>query len=102
MMGLGALAIIFIQDVPSIIKYDSGARTAIIYAALLGIVGSAFATMLFYILIKRAGPIFAALVTYGIPIVAILWGVLAQENVTWIQFVCLGIILSGVFLANKN
>ena len=101
-MSFGALAVLIMHEVPSILMHDEGARISIVYAALLGIVGSAFATVLFYILIKRAGALFAALVTYGIPVVAIIWGVVANEDVTWIQVACLGIILSGVFLANKS
>ncbi|MDQ3682477.1 MAG: DMT family transporter [Bacteroidota bacterium] len=60
-----AAIIMWQQHVFSIAKYDQGARISIVYAGLLGIVGSAFATALFYILIKRAGGLFASLVTYA-------------------------------------
>ena len=60
------------------------------------------ATFLFYILIKKAGAVFASLVTYGIPIVAILWGIAFKEEVTFLQMSCLAIILSGVYLANRS
>lgn len=75
---------------------------AVLYAVALGVIGSAFATALFYILIKRAGGLFASLVTYGIPVVAIFWGVMAGEHVTAIQVGCLALILGGVYLANRN
>lgn len=71
-------------------------------AVLLGIMGSAVATVFFYALIKRAGGLFASLVTYGIPVIAILWGLWAQENITGIQIGCLGLILGGVYLANRS
>ncbi len=90
------------QHVFSIAKYDQEARISIVYAGLLGIVGSAFASALFYILIKRAGGLFASLVTYGIPAVAIFWSVIANENVTILQISCLALILGGVYLANRN
>ncbi len=77
------------------------ARRAIIYAAALGVVGSAMATAMFYVLIKRAGGLFASLVTYGIPVVAIFWGIMAGEDVTFLQVGCLGLILAGVYLANR-
>jgi len=54
---------------------ETAVQWAIVETAILGVVGSAIATVLFYILIKRAGGIFAALVTYGVPFVGILWGV---------------------------
>ena len=94
--------ILWQQNVFSIAKYDEGARLSIIYAGLLGIVGSAFATALFYILIKKAGGLFAALVTYGIPVVAIFWGLVAHETVTILQISCLALILGGVYLANRD
>ena len=90
------------QNVFNMWADDPGARSSLIYAALLGIVGSAIATALFYILIKRAGGLFASLVTYGIPVIAIFWGILDNEQVTLIQVGCLGLILSGVYLANRS
>ena len=76
-------------------------RNAVIASALLGIVGSAIATAFFYMLVKRAGGLFASLVTYGIPFVAIIWGMADGEIINWVEFVCLGIILLGVYLANR-
>jgi drug/metabolite transporter (DMT)-like permease len=90
------------HDVPSMIRYDEAARWSVIAIALLGVVGSAIATAFFYILIKRAGGLFASLVTYAIPVVAIFWGMLAGEIVTLVQVACLTLILGGVYLANKK
>ncbi len=101
-MALFAGYVMWVQDLPSIIQYDTGALPAIVYASLLGIVGSAIATALFYILIKRAGGLFASLVTYAIPVVGIFWGSLDGENITIVQISCLAIILSGVYLAGKT
>ncbi len=69
-------------------------------AALLGILGTAIASVLFYMLLKRAGPIMASMVTYGIPFVAIFWGLMAGEGINPMQTAGLVIILSGVYLAN--
>ncbi len=71
-------------------------------AVILGLFGTALATIIFYILIKRAGAIFSSMVTYGIPFVAIFWGILFHEDVTWKQIFCLGLILVGVYVANRN
>jgi drug/metabolite transporter (DMT)-like permease len=80
---------------------NPGLRKAIAASALLGIMGSAIATALFYILVQKAGALFASLVTYGIPFVALFWGFINKEKITWIQVICLGIILFGVYLANR-
>ncbi|WP_439505443.1 DMT family transporter [Sediminibacterium sp.] len=71
-------------------------------SAILGIFGTAVASVLFYMLVKRAGALFASMVTYGIPFVAIGWGIWGGEQVNLIQVSCCGIILVGVYLANKR
>ena len=88
------------QDFLQLAFDEIAVQWAIVETAILGVVGSAIATILFYILIKRAGGIFAALVTYGVPFIGILWGVLDGEKITIKQVGCLGIILLGVYLAN--
>ncbi|MFY7964969.1 MAG: DMT family transporter [Chitinophagaceae bacterium] len=70
-------------------------------ASVLGVLGTAIASILFYMLMKRAGGIFASTVTYGIPFVAIAWGLINYENITSLHFVGLLVILGGVYLANK-
>lgn len=73
---------------------------AVIASSLLGIVASAIATALFYILVTKAGGLFASLVTYGVPFVALFWGFIYGEKISWIEIVCLGLILSGVYIVN--
>ena len=74
---------------------------AVLISVGLGIVGSAIATAMFYTLVQRAGGLFASLVTYGIPFIALFWGFIDGEKITWIEIICLGIILLGVYLANR-
>jgi drug/metabolite transporter (DMT)-like permease len=71
-------------------------------AAVLGIFGTAIASIIFYMLVKRAGAIFASMVTYGIPVVAIILGIFYQEKVGWKQVACLALILLGVYVANRK
>lgn len=71
-------------------------------ACLLGVAGTAVATIIFYMLVKRAGGIFASMVTYGIPFIAIGWGIIFGEQFGWLQLACLLIILLGVYWVNKK
>ena len=73
-----------------------------VYTLILGVIGTAAATVIFYMLIKRAGIVFSSMVTYAIPIVAVFWGILYGEQVGWKQIACLLIILTGVYVANKS
>ena len=71
-------------------------------SCLLGIVGTSIATILFYFLVKRAGILFGSLVTYGIPVVAVAWGLLDGESLNIMQVGCLGLILLGVYIVNRG
>jgi len=71
-------------------------------ASILGIFGTAVASIIFYMLVKRAGAVFASMVTYGIPVIAIVWGIIYHEEVGWKQVACLGVILFGVYFANRK
>ncbi|MBK7734876.1 MAG: DMT family transporter [Chitinophagaceae bacterium] len=71
-------------------------------ACILGWAGTALASVLFYKLIKQAGIVFSSMVTYGIPVVAIIWGMLYGEDVGIAQWSCMFIILLGVFLATRK
>lgn len=72
------------------------------YSVILGIMGTALASVIFYILIKRAGAVFSSMVTYGIPFVAIIWGIIYGEQVGWKQVIGLLVILTGVYVANRK
>lgn len=80
---------------------DYNIQWATINSVFLGIVASSIATVLFYMLVQKAGGLFASLVTYGIPFVALFWGVIYRESITFIKIISLAIILLGVFLANR-
>ncbi len=74
---------------------------ATLISLFLGVVSTAAASVIFYLLMKRAGPVFASMVTYGIPFVALGWGLLDGETVTYTQVEGLLVILLGVRIANK-
>ncbi|MGG7036388.1 MAG: DMT family transporter [Flavobacterium sp.] len=75
---------------------------AIMYIAILGVVGTGIATIVFYRLIQISSPVFASSVTYLIPVVAFMWGMFDNEMLTSLQFSGAFIILIGVYLANKK
>ncbi len=80
---------------------NSEVQWAVFNCILLGIVGSAFATFLFYVLVQKVNGLFASLVTYGIPFVALFRGFMDGEIISITTLVCLAIILTGVYLANR-
>ncbi len=111
-LNIASLAFVFLIIPCIIILYltgyfslsftDKHVLTSTLASFVLGVMGTAIASILFYMLVKRAGTLFASMVTYGIPFIAVLWGVLYGEQVTILQIGCLGIILAGVYLVNKK
>ncbi len=75
---------------------------SLVHITILAILGTAFAKTLFNKLIQMSSPLFATSVTYLIPIVAVFWGLLDNENLTIIQLIAGIIILLGVYLANRK
>ncbi|GGI56093.1 DMT family transporter [Winogradskyella haliclonae] len=75
---------------------------AIICVAILSIFGTALAKVLFNKLIQISTPVFATSVTYLMPIVALIWGLLDGENFTPLQGIATLIILAGVYIANRK
>lgn len=102
MMIIPGVVALYFTDFFQLDFKDQVVQWAILNTAVLGIVGSAIATGLFYILLQKGGGLFASLVTYGIPFVALFWGFLDGEKITLITIISLFIILAGVFLANRG
>ncbi len=81
---------------------QAGAGIALVYALILGIVGTAMATILFNRLLQLTHPVFASSVTYLIPIFAFLWGFADGESIGVQHLLGMAIILIGVYLVNKS
>jgi drug/metabolite transporter (DMT)-like permease len=97
-----ALCVLFFTDYFKLPLAEHKYMIGTLASCVLGILGTALASVLFYMLVKRAGGLFASLVTYGIPFVAIAWGIYDGEHVTYLHIIALLIILLGVYIANRN
>lgn len=72
------------------------------YLLALAILGTSLANIYFNRLIHLSTPVFAASVTYTIPLVAVLWGFWDGEKINIFQLLGGLIILLGVWLVNKK
>lgn len=68
----------------------------------LGVGATAFGSVIFYMLLKRAGAVFSSLVMYGMPFVALFWGLVLGEHITTLQVAGLAIILGGVYISSRS
>tara|TARA_B100000902_G_scaffold26207_2_gene31514 strand:+ start:5899 stop:6777 length:879 start_codon:yes stop_codon:yes gene_type:complete len=72
------------------------------YVFVLGVLGTSIATIVFYNLIKIKDTVFASMVTYLMPIVAIIFGVIDGEIINVIQLFGMALIMTGVFINGKK
>ncbi len=75
---------------------------SIVYIVILSFFGTALAKVLFNSLIQISTPVFASSVTYLMPIIAVIWGLLDGERFSLMQGLATVIILIGVYLANRR
>lgn len=96
-----ALVVLLSTDFISVL-HQPNVQHALLFVAVLGVVGTGIANILFFKLIQISSPVFATSVTYLIPIVAFFWGLLDGEMLTPIQFVGAFVVLLGVYLSSKK
>lgn len=104
-LSLNAIPALIVLYFTGYFKYDlmdHGILFSTGYSCILGICGTAIASVMFYMLIKRSGTVFSSMVTYAIPLVAIGWGIVYGEKIGWKQIGSLVIILAGVYVANRK
>jgi drug/metabolite transporter (DMT)-like permease len=73
-----------------------------LYITLLAIMGTSLAVLVFNYLIKHTTVLFAASVTYLVPVFAMGIGFIAGEAISIHYFIGMSIIIMGVWLTNKS
>ena len=79
-----------------------GAWPAFGFIVLLALMSTAIATLLFNTLLKISTPLYASSVTYIMPVVSVMWGILDGELLLAGHFIGMACILTGVYLANRK
>ncbi len=102
-VGIPTLIYVLIfTEIPQTLFSNSKAWEGMGYLSVLSIVGTGLALIAFNKLIQLSSPVFASSVTYLIPVVAILWGLVDGESLSFSYFLWFLLILFGVFLVNAN
>jgi drug/metabolite transporter (DMT)-like permease len=95
-----AVALLLFTDIRAAMETEHWLRN-LGFIAILSVFGSDVALALFYLLIRDTSPVFAAIVTYFIPVVATLWGIADNERLSSSMLVSVLLILAGVYLINR-
>ena len=90
------------SDFLFVIEQHPEAMHGLGYLSILGVVGTSLALILYNRLIKATSAIFASSVTYIIPLVALMWGVLDGERVGFFEILFGTIIISGINMINTT
>ena len=102
LLVIPTLIVLWFTNFFTTFELNEKSLNAIYYITILAVFGTALAKIMFNRLIQISTPIFSSSVTYLIPIVAISWGIMDGEKVSFVQFFSGIIILLGVYLVNKS
>jgi drug/metabolite transporter (DMT)-like permease len=100
LLFIGPLAAIYLfgfTDFVTTVTTTPGAWKAFGFIVLLALMSTALANLMFVKLLKISTPLFASSVTYIMPIVAVMWGVIDGEKLVTGHFIGMVAILGGVY-----
>jgi drug/metabolite transporter (DMT)-like permease len=72
------------------------------FVVILSVFGTAIAKVVFNKLVQISTPVFASSVTYIMPIIALIWGILDGEAFSLVQALAAALILLGVYLSHRR
>ena len=97
LVALPCLLYIVVSDIPTIALTSEGLE-ALGYIALLSVMSTMLALIIFYKLVQNTNPIFASSISYMVPVVALLWGIFDGEYIGLGHYLSLALILLAVYL----
>lgn len=97
--SLMSFGIVLVSEPESLTLFTNG--LVLLRFVGLGAFGSGIAYLLYYFLVQKGSPEFASLVTYLVPVSAVIWGaVLLEESIHLYMLIGLSIIFVGVYVAS--
>ncbi|WP_340066193.1 DMT family transporter [Ascidiimonas aurantiaca] len=99
---LPALVILYATGFFSDVWKAPSMQKSLVYVAVLALFGTAMAKVVFNKLISISSPVFAASVTYTMPLMAIFWGIWDGEILSAFQLLGGAVILLGVYLVHRK
>ncbi|MEQ8555184.1 MAG: EamA family transporter [Cyclobacteriaceae bacterium] len=81
---------------------QDGTIEAVLYICVLGVLGTAVALIIFNKIVQLTNPVFTSSVTYIIPVVAVVWGLLDGETLLLNHLLGMLAVLIGVYITNQT
>jgi drug/metabolite transporter (DMT)-like permease len=99
--GIPAIIYLLSTDIFGTISSQPQAMYSLGALTLLSVFGTVIASILFYHLVQKTSAVFASTVTYLMPIMSIIVGVLDGESFNVLFLMGIGLILIGIYLTKK-
>ena len=81
--------------------HEAGAWRAFGAVVLLALLSTVLASVIFFRLVQWTSPVFASMISYLVPLVAVAWGLFDGESISLVHFLGMALILSGIYLVKK-
>lgn len=101
-IGIPGLIMLLSSDFTEVLRTSETGWESLGYITILALMGTVAASILFFKLVQITNPVFASMVSYLTPIVAVGWGALDNEVVTIYHFVGMVLILLGVYISRNR
>jgi len=101
-LGCFSIMILWLTGAGSIIAQADTWKVSMPSLILLALACTVFANILFYWLIQRTSAIFGSTIAYAIPCMALVWGSVDGEHITWFQFAGFGFIVAAVYTLRRH
>jgi len=101
-IGIPGLVYTGFTDIAWKISNDPEAILSLGAIAVLALIGTVLANILFFRLIQRTNAVFASSVAYLIPVNAMVWGFIDGESLLWTHFAGMGFILAGIWVLRRK
>lgn len=102
MIGLPGAVWLFSTNFLNVLQTSEAAWCALGYIVLLSLAGTVAASIFFFKLVQITNPVFASMVSYLTPIVAVGWGALDGETLSIFHFIGMTLILLGVYISRNR
>ncbi len=97
-IGVPSLIYLLTTNIMEVIQTHEHGWTSLGTVTILALGGTLLATVLFFKLVQLTNPLFASLVSYLIPMIAMLLGAFDGEQITVLHLFGMSLILAGVYL----
>ena len=102
LIGIPALVHVLCSDFITVMSTHEEAWSSLGFIAILSIGSTFLANILFFYLVQWTDAIFAATISYFIPLIALFWGFVDGEIITINHFLGMLLILGGVYLTKRK